>query len=297
MATTVEELSLEVERLVRALSTALQTGTSVDSNGNPVPVKVYQSLYSETADTVSSNGVKKTYVNLMNDVVDKISRIEIDPANKDAEGLIFSTKISNYLQNTFAPTIKDQVYNMILGNGDGYQGVIDTFKELQKLIGTEEGAGIQQSLLAQLSSVRAQIEQTIRDLASAKGELRNEFSNGIADVIADTTEAQGKLETEITDLKAQFSGMTSDYSSGIRSVTSKIESTDAKLDASINSVKELLATGLGQRDNRLEGHSAKLSAIQAEFDQIGNAEAFKKAIADLQKVKVGDFWRMISPLP
>lgn len=287
MAVEILELANQIERVINELSEGLKTGASDGQE-----IKVALSKDSDRAGLLKgSNNIAKNLDGIYSDVDSKIKNMVINPAlqtlSDGSSNPNFHANISTYIQTVFKDSVVNETYARVVGNSDQYPDgdkIINTFKELQELIGTSDAKAVDAAtILSRLSQLneaintaRTELQAEITASASQQAQALSSFQNAMSQAISG-------LGTAIEDIVSQIS-----------SIGTENDTEHSNLRAEINSARGDLEARIGEAKSYAEGVSATLESLSGKYGAfvgaVGSVNDFAVARAKLQNISIKSIW-------
>jgi hypothetical protein len=276
----IEILVSELERLFVSLNEGLRTGIAEDGL---TEVKVAKALLADSAKLLlSQDGTSsKNLDQITSDIKSFIEAIEVDPDNANKH-----TKISAYLEGKFFRKVVDAAYAKAVGDAEDTDTIINTFKELQEVIGAQDKTGNTglTSILNRIAELNAALENIQNELETAEARIQGYVDGKISDVTADYKAADSSLGVRIDAVNADLVSLTNSTNS--RFTTNEGLIAGLRLDLTEEArVRESNDTGLQSQI------TVNLDEFKAYELMLGGASKVIPAVGRLSNLKVSSLWK------
>ncbi len=286
MAVEILELAIQMERVINELSEGLKTGVS---DGQEIKVKL--SNKADEAGILKSANRSKTIDDIYADISAQINSLVVDDAlatlPDGTPNSNFHQNISAFLQGKFKDNVVNETYARVVGDSDKYPDgdkILNTFKELQELIGTADSKAVDAatilSRLSQLSeainTARTELEAQISQTAQQFQQSINTINNGLAEA------AQGIYDT-IGEMRVELS-----------TFTTQNETEHSNLNTKIDGIENTLKTKISEVEVYAQGVKGDLNSFSSKYSDyinaVGTAFDFANARQKLEAISIKRIW-------
>lgn len=276
----IEILVSELERLFVSLNEGLRTGIAEDGL---TEVKVAKALLADSAKLLlSQDGTSsKNLDQITSDIKSFIEAIEVDPDNANKH-----TKISAYLEGKFFRKVVDAAYAKAVGDAEDTDTIINTFKELQEVIGATDKAG---------NTGLTSLLNRIADLNSAISNLESQIENNTSTILGIVEGQIEQLTTEYKAADSALSGRIDAVNTDLVSLTNSTSSRFTTNEGLISGIRLDLTEEARIRESNDVGLQNQITTNLGEFKayevMLGGASKVIPAVGRLSNLKVSSLWK------
>lgn len=276
----IEILVSELERLFVSLNEGLRTGIAEDGL---TEVKVAKALLADSAKLLlSQDGTSsKNLDQITSDIKSFIEAIEVDPDNANKH-----TKISAYLEGKFFRKVVDAAYAKAVGDAEDTDTIINTFKELQEVIGATDKAG---------NTGLTSLLNRIADLNSAISNLESQIENNTSTILGIVEGQIEQLTTEYKAADSALSGRIDAVNTDLVSLTNSTSSRFTTNEGLISGLRLDLTEEARIRESNDVGLQNQITTNLGEFKayevMLGGASKVIPAVGRLSNLKVSSLWK------